>query len=43
MENFFMGVVSFYFSIKIIYFFVSKLNMVEKFIADKEWDWISER
>jgi hypothetical protein len=43
MENFFMGVVSFYFSIKIIYFFVSKLNMVEKLIADKEWDWISER
>tara|TARA_A100001037_G_scaffold274644_1_gene272556 strand:+ start:753 stop:890 length:138 start_codon:yes stop_codon:yes gene_type:complete len=43
MENFFMGIVSVYFAIKTIYFFVSKLNKVEKYIADGDWDWISGR
>ena len=40
MENLFMGVVTVYFTIKIIYFIISKLNMIEKFIADEEWDFI---
>ena len=35
MENLFMGVVTVYFTIKIIYFIISKLNMIEKLLQIK--------
>jgi|DEB0MinimDraft_6_1074348.scaffolds.fasta_scaffold03995_9 hypothetical protein len=41
MEIFFMGIVSFYFLVKTVYFFTNKIEEIEKqIIRIKEWDWI---
>lgn len=43
MEIFFMGIVSFYFLVKTIYFFTNKIEEMEKqIIKFKEWDWIDK-
>jgi hypothetical protein len=43
MENFFMGVVSIYFIIKIVLFMIFKLDKIERNIERiKTWDWISK-
>ena len=41
MEQIFMGIVSLYFLIKIVYFIINKVDTIEKeIIRFKEWDWI---
>lgn len=41
MEQIFMGIVSFYFLLKSIYFIINKVDKLEKeIIKFKEWDWI---